>query len=204
VRATIEAWREQQADRVDPLRFHFIDALERRTASQGGEARRMLDERLSGLLQAYARDVADTMGVVAVDDPSAPSLPAPGPLGELVARMATDKATQGGAPLAAEAPSFPELPALDAFRKTWAGVRSGSQLRQSLQHVPANAGPLNSNALVHRSMALMRELSPGYLQRFLSYVDDLSWMERMNSGDAAARDAGRSVRPKRTRNKPHG
>ena len=38
----------------------------------------------------------------------------------------------------------------------------------------------------------MRELSPGYLQQFLSYVDALSWMEQMNGGAApTGKDAPR-------------
>jgi len=35
---------------------------------------------------------------------------------------------------------------------------------------------------------LMRELSPGYLQHFLSYVEALSWMEHV-SGPAAGMPA---------------
>jgi hypothetical protein len=208
-RATIDAWREQHADRLDPIRFHFMDALERRAASHGGEARRILDDRLSGLLDAYASDLADMAKRVGIVDKSTmPCAPAPGPLGGLVARIAGNAAIQGDGHIAEDvAPrpsSLPELAALDTFRKTWSRVRSESQLRQSLEHVPANAGPLNSSALVHRSIALMRELSPGYLQRFLSYVDDLSWMETVvGSTTPAVRDAPRAARLKRTRNKPH-
>jgi hypothetical protein len=50
----------------------------------------------------------------------------------------------------------------------------------------------------------MRELSPGYLQQFLSYVDALSWMEQMNGGDALAdKDVPRSGSARKsTRGKP--
>ncbi|HDV6357027.1 TPA: DUF2894 domain-containing protein, partial [Burkholderia cenocepacia] len=44
--------------------------------------------------------------------------------------------------------------------------------------------PLNSNSLVHRSLATMRELSPDYLQQFLSYVDALAWLEDLVGGGA--------------------
>ena len=61
-----------------------------------------------------------------------------------------------------------------------------------------NAGPLNSSSLVHRSLSLMSELSPGYLQQFLSYVDALSWMEQMNGGGALpAKDAPRATSSKK-------
>jgi hypothetical protein len=33
--------------------------------------------------------------------------------------------------------------------------------------------------LVHRSIMLMRSLSPDYLAHFLAYVDDLSWLEQL-------------------------
>lgn len=98
--------------------------------------------------------------------------PARGPLGRLVDEFAGDPASS----------AYPELPALEDFRKIWAGLRAESQLRQTLDYVPRNAGPLNSNALVHRSIELMRELSPGYLRQFLSYVDDLAWIERVTAG----------------------
>jgi hypothetical protein len=74
---------------------------------------------------------------------------------------------------------LPELPVLDYFRETWSRFSTEKQLRQSLEQVPDNAGPLNSNSLVHRSLSLMRALSPGYLQQFLSYVEALSWMEQL-------------------------
>jgi len=87
--------------------------------------------------------------------------------------------------LAARAPAFPEMAALDDFQKLWSRMRTESQLRQSLEHAPENAGPLNSSALVHRSIALMRDLSPGYLQHFVSYVDDLSSLEQLGHGAVA-------------------
>ncbi|MFZ2387771.1 MAG: DUF2894 domain-containing protein, partial [Polaromonas sp.] len=37
-----------------------------------------------------------------------------------------------------------------------------------------------SHMLVLRSLALMRKLSPDYLQRFLSHVDTLLWLDQAN------------------------
>jgi hypothetical protein len=71
-------------------------------------------------------------------------------------------------------PSYPKLEALDYFREVWTKVSTERQLRQSLAQVPGSAGPHNSSSLVHRSLSPMRDLSPGYLQQFLSYVDALS------------------------------
>ncbi len=204
-RAILDAWREQHADRLDPMRFHFMEALERRAAVHGGAVRRMLEDRLSMLLDAYADDLAGAVArSVNTDNATTPREPARGALGELLDHLASDAAARGddlsvGDVAAGPAP-FPQLPALDEFRRIWAKIRTDSHLRQSLVQGPANAGPLNSGALAHRSIALMRELSPGYLQQFLSYLDDLSWIEQMN--DRRASTAKETPRAAGTRKRP--
>lgn len=77
-----------------------------------------------------------------------------------------------------------EPPETDYFQKTWARLGTGSQLKQSQRQVPDNAGPLNSNHLIHRALVLMQEQSPGYLQHFLTYVDTLAWMEQLDTPTA--------------------
>lgn len=210
-RATLDAWRERGTDRFDPIRFHFIEALDRRAAGHSGEARRLLDDRLSKLIEAYADDL-ERAASKAVDVGSgfgsgsgsgsgtaaSSSEPARGALAGLIDYIASHAPADGGSPAAGKPaprrPSYPELEALEYFRETWSKVRSEKQLRQSLKKAPGNAGPLNSSSLVHRSLSLMRELSPGYLQQFLSYVDALSWMEQMNGGGASpAKDAPRAA-----------
>ena len=196
VRATLDAWREHGADRLNPVRFRFIEALERRAAGHNGEARRILDGRLSVLVEAYAQDLERTASCDADSGRAvAASLgntsPARGALAELTAYVANHaRAADDPAP---RSHSYPELELLDYFREVWAKLSAESQLRQSLEQVPGNAGPLNSSSLVHRSLSLMRELSPGYLQQFLSYVEALSWMEQMSGDDvAASKDAPRA------------
>jgi hypothetical protein len=93
---------------------------------------------------------------------------------------------------------------LDEFQRLWSRVRTESQLRQSLAPVPENAGPLNSSALVHRALGVMRDVSPGYLQHFLGYVDDLAWMERVGERGAPSNDGAPQPATigKRVRKKP--
>lgn len=186
-RATLDAWRERGADRMEPVRFHFIAALERRAAGHSGEARRILDDRLSGLLDAYAADLerVTSTAVAAEADAAAPGPASREPARETLEGLADHIARHVSAGRDGLA-SYPELPALDYFREVWSKVRADKQLRQSLAQVPGNAGPLNSSSLVHRSLSLMRELSPGYLKQFLAYVDTLSWLEQMNGGGAQA------------------
>ncbi|AOR71867.1 hypothetical protein BBJ41_31040 [Burkholderia stabilis] len=173
-RATLDAWREQGADRLDPVRFHRIDALERRAAVLGGDARGLLDARLATLMEGFAEVVARA-GEGAVERAATAGVPPRGALAGLVERLARDaQADRRGLD--------PEL--VDYFRTMWSKVRTEQQYRQSLDQVPRNAGPLNSNSLVHRSLATMRELSPEYLQQFLSYVDALAWLEDLAGGGA--------------------
>nr|WP_296229105.1 DUF2894 domain-containing protein [Ralstonia sp. UBA689] len=188
--AVLDRWRERGADRLDPVRFRFIAALHRRAAGQTGEARRILDERLGQLLAAYQ----DTLEQAApVPDAVGGATPASAPVHSALAALLGDIAgrarADGGGHTANASPRRPggyaAVELLDDFRQTWARVSAEHQLRQSLEQVPTNAGPLNSSNLVHRSLVLMRELSPDYLRQFLSYVDALSWLERM-SGDGAA------------------
>ncbi|WP_323119091.1 DUF2894 domain-containing protein [Burkholderia alba] len=197
VRATLEAWRAQGADRLNPVRFRLIDALAQRAARHDGAARQRLDARLAELLDAYAGDL-EKQAAEGGDAGGAPVPPEParGALGELVDHVAARGFARDGERGAADgllrAAAYPELPALDHFREIWSRVSADKQLRQSMEQVPANAGPLNSSSLVHRSLSLMRALSPGYFQQFLSYVDALSWLERMNGGAAAGKEAPRA------------
>ena len=196
--AILDAWRVQGAARLNPVRFHYMEALQQRAARHHGEARRLLEERLSLLIQAYAEDLEKSTVPNAQVDIAATS-PARSALGELADYLA-NRTTARGDDLA----SFPQLDMLDHFRKLWSRLRTESQLRQSLEQVPTNAGPLNSGNLVHRSITLMRELSPGYLQQFLAYVDALTWIEQMNNGGAlVVQEAPRAVgSKKRARSKP--
>lgn len=173
-RARLDALREQGADRFDRIRFHAMEALERRAADHDGEARRLLDERLRTLLHAYEVDFKHGQRhYQSINGAGDDAVSERGLLGALV-----DHATAGdGTP---SSPSFAASEMLKEFRRLWSSLRTHSQMRQSLQQVPNNAGPLNSSALVHRAVTLMRDISPGYLQHFLSYVDDLAWLEQMN------------------------
>ncbi|BAX62620.1 MULTISPECIES: DUF2894 domain-containing protein [Burkholderia cepacia complex] len=176
-RATLDAWREQGVDRLDPVRFHRIDTLERRAAVLDGSARELLDARLAALIEGFAEVVARADEAKAAHDnaEAAAGAPVRGAIAELVERLARDaQADRRGLD--------PEL--VDYFRTMWSKVRTEQQYRQSLDQVPRNAGPLNSNSLVHRSLSTMRELSPEYLQQFLSYVDALAWLEDLAGGGA--------------------
>lgn len=120
----------------------------------------------------------------------------PGPVAELLAYL-NNQSLAGKAQVWQQGDtspvlSFPELPAIDYFQKTWERLRTRRQLQTSQEQVPDNAGPLNSSSLVHRSLSLMREVSPGYLQHFLTYVDTLSWLSETDASEESAGKGGRA------------
>lgn len=189
---TLAAWRESGADRVDPVRFRLIEAMARRAAGHSGDARSLLDGRLSELVRAYGDAVGHAALRDAGDAPH-PRLPARGALAGVVDYIASQAPLRDATPAPGTAPrSAPrdtwrvEPKLIDYFRDTWTRVSASQQLQQSLERVPEHAGPLNSSHLVHRSLTLMREMSPAYFEQFLSYVDALTWLEQMNGGGAAA------------------
>lgn len=163
----LAALRQRGAADFDPVRFHFIEALARRTADQPGAARELLERRLADLLQAFAADLEHREAATraAARDPgpdTEPVPPARGPLAELLDHIA------------AHAPAQPaQLQAMRHLRRTWSRLSADRRLSQSLALQPGNAGPLNSHHLVLRALRLMHELSPDYLNRFMSQVDVL-------------------------------
>ncbi len=209
-RAVLDAWRETGADRIAPVRFQFMDALQRRAATQDGQARRLLDGKLTALIQAYEAELdgAAVKALAAANEcahegatAAAPAACEPGPLATLTAYMADPGAdARGTTDLRA---AYPELEVLEYFRGVWSRVSADRQVRQSQEQVHKNAGPLNSNQLVHRALSLMREVSPGYLQQFLSYTDALMWLEQVQAATAPApkEAAPRAGAKKTTRDK---
>lgn len=229
-RALIDGWRDSGADRADPVRFRFIEALARRASAYDGEARRRLEQRLAALVADYGDVLSRVQTEAPASGKSLRRADTRSDLAALTARLGqgahpedalpedappnAHPATHRGALPASQAPGTPRTPAArnghrarhaepalaDYFRDTWARVSVDRQLRDSQAGVPENAGPLNTNHLVHRSLSLMREVSPGYLEQFLSYVDALSWLEGMHAISLVPdRDAPRAPAPRKAR-----
>ncbi|MBB5676372.1 DUF2894 domain-containing protein [Xanthomonas arboricola] len=203
--ASLQRWRSHGADRLDPVRFHLMETLAARAGTQAEPVREVLEEKLGKLVDAYAATVKQAARRRVASAAAQPSQRSA--LGALADRMAGHAAlmeVDSRKTASADATQFPELPALEDFRRTWTTVRTASQVRQSLQDAPKDAGPLNSSVLVHRCISLMRECSPGYLQHFLGYVDALSWLEQLHSGGALASEDAAPVAPgkKRSRRAP--
>lgn len=115
----------------------------------------------------------------------------PSPLAKLVESMRANTRADGALPKAVGSRAKPvvhqEVEVLDYFREVWSKLSSESQWRQFSTQVPENAGPLNTEKLMVRSLSLMRDLSPEYLRQFLAYVNALSWMQELAGEPAPAK-----------------
>lgn len=197
----LDTWRESGADRIDPVRFRTMAAMARRAEGYTGAARRVLDDRLAALIAAYGdavRAAAGATGAAGATDRE-PAVRSSGERksGDLAALVA-ELRTHARADDTADVAHLSEY-----FRDTWVRVRARRELRHSAERVPENAGPLNSNHLVQRSLSLMGEVSPGYLQQFLTYVDGLASLEALVApASVPARDAPQTAARKGARGKP--
>ncbi|HRP95546.1 MAG TPA: DUF2894 domain-containing protein [Rhodocyclaceae bacterium] len=132
------------------------------------------------------------------------------PLGALLAHIARHATTEGSGGVAADNgdPFEPggELKALRYFRSTWSRLSVDRQLARAFAQAPQSAGPLNSHFLVLQALRQMRDVSPEYLEQFMSYADALLWLEQADGGgrppaQKAAVRAERGTKRKSTRRK---
>lgn len=206
--AQLEAWRAQGADRIDPLRFALMHALARRAESHTGSARQRLEARLQELAHAYTGLLAAPPAAKPAGSATESPLKAlleqlrNGPQPEAMPQiMPASSPRQTGRPsdTAEPSPAFDTtpLPVLDEFQQLWTRIRIDSLLRQCLDGLPEDAGPLHSTVLTYRAMALMREVSPDYLQHFIAYTDTLTWLEQLTGGTSAGSDTEGMTNPRR-------
>ncbi|MEJ8836085.1 DUF2894 domain-containing protein [Ramlibacter sp. AN1133] len=193
----LAALRAAHAWRIDPVRFHAMEALARRLHAQPESVRTLLHEKLAAAVADYEQRVADApaRGAAAAAPAPAPAAAAAAaavtPFAALHAHLRDLAAARSAAAPPGEIASGHELASARRFRQAWQASRTLQQVEQALERKPANAGPLNSHALVLQSLALMRALSPAYLRRFVGLAETLQWLE-------AARDPQPWPQPAKT------
>jgi hypothetical protein len=227
INALIAALCTAGAGRFDPVRLHYIEVLARRASGHEGSVKRMLHTRLAQALAALKErfeqarcDASEAVALGVQHYPHAADdlqlLFAAGDFKGLQRLIAALKTREQGAALGAlvrqleqhspenfdlrlegnAGPRF-ELKTIRDFRNTWARLSVGKQVAQALEQAPKNAGPINSHMLVLRSLALMRDISPDYLNRFMSYADTLLCLdqgEKEKPGAPKKRQAARTAR----------
>lgn len=114
----------------------------------------------------------------------------PSAIDDILARQKQDILRKAGLSRSPDSQDSPganaSLRAVHLFRETWKKLHADRQMMRALNEQPENAGPLNSQMLLTRSLYMMRSLSPEYLNRFIMYADTLLWLEQ----------AGKTVRPR--------
>lgn len=166
----IAALRLLGADQLDPVRLHYMEVLARRASAHQGPVRRILDAKLAQALAAFRVRFEQMQSSAPV---AIAQIVAPTSLGDLVRSMAQHAPEKVAGSLDGNVSLRAELKSAQYFRNTWSKLSLNKQVTQALDQVPRNAGPINSHMLVLRSLALMREISPDYLDRFMSYADTL-------------------------------
>ena len=188
--ATLASLRSAGAQRMDPVRFHYMEVLSGKLQPQPDAVRRVLQDKLDAALASYqeclalaharpdaAVPVPQTTKVQAATGPGLASLVALNHYLQGLPQASADHASHGTGQVGK---NHSQMKSVHQFKKAWSRSRAQDQVALAVQQGPDNAGPLNSHQLVLRSLALMRSLSPDYLQRFLSHTESLLWLDELN------------------------
>ena len=175
------------AAQMDPVGWHYIQVLAERTRTQTGPAQALLQAKLNkALAQMQAR--LPTPPNTSTPPPSR----SPSPLSALLQHMAAPSAEH---PLSTSSHGRMDKPRIVQFRQQLHRISVQKQVTQAIAQAPQNAGPINSHMLVLRSLGLMRDISPDYLNRFMGYVDTLLVLEAAGQSKALTKKA--AAPPKR-------
>jgi len=195
------------AQQVDAVHLHYLEVLALRAATQQGRVRDKLEGRFALAVEAFrsrlnASEPA-SQPYVEPESHARPDLPR-SPLANLTRYLGAHLPQPVPQSSATERPARHELKSVRQFRNTWSKLSAEHQLNRALDQAPRNAGPINSHMLVLKSLALMRDISPDYLNRFMAYADALLCLEQpvkeVPQGKAAT-DAGGAKRSRGTRAK---
>jgi len=167
--ALLQPAQAAEAAQLDPVGWHYILVLAERTRTQTGPAQALLQAKLNTAVAQLQLRLAKPQ------TPSTlPSSLAPSPLSALLQDMAAPSAQRPWSP---SGHGRLDNPRVEQFRQQLGKICVQKQVTQAIAQAPQNAGPINSHMLVLRSLGLMRDLSPDYLNRFMSYVDTLLILE---------------------------
>lgn len=174
----LDALRASGAARVDAVSWHYIEALNQRMQALSGPAQLLLLAKLQEAVQRLEARMSTAC------EPHAAPAAMPSPLATLLQDMRSKNAPQAGG----KTPGWPsENPRIQQFRKQLSKISVQKQVSQAIAQAPQNAGPINSHMLVLRSLGLMRDLSPDYLNRFMAYVDTLLILEDSGQSKPASK-----------------
>jgi hypothetical protein len=162
---SLAALRKAGVARFDAVTLHYLETLNQRLPSLDAEVQKFVRPKLSQAL-------ADLTVRFEQAPPTARHQPAQ--------KITVQK--QPDSPLRALVRDLQahtlSPPPLKALQENLSALSVNKQVSQALRQAPQNAGPINSHMLMLRSLELLRELSPAYLQRFMAYADTLLVLEQ--------------------------
>lgn len=163
------------AAQYDPVGWHYLQTLAERSRAASGAAQALLRSKLQQALEGLqAKMPSSPHPALARNTPAAPS-----PLATLLQDIAQRSPNGQTASWRAESPRTQQ------FRQQLGKIRVQKQVAQAIAQAPQNAGPINSHMLVLRSLGLMRDISPDYLNRFMVYIDTLLCLDGAGQGKTA-------------------
>lgn len=188
----LDTLREAGADRTDPVRFRYLESLERRLRTRGlqhGPHWQKL-ELAAARLAARVDHAEPARPTHATSEPS----PLSGLLDLLnqseqaavpVSRSAIEQRVLGdsgesgaGSPRSDDTPR--PLKAMARVKSNQGAQALQARIHHAINSTPKEAGPMNGHRLVSRALTEMQRLSPAYLNRFARYTDTLLALERLS------------------------
>ena len=212
---TIASLLAHGADSFDPIRFRYIESMVKRAGEQRKLVAQIIEKKACKALDDYQNDVAAAEREITQQElAQKKELESFDARAELVAltqhldqgkshedeclddssfsnvlRQQESDVVHSFVGTATDQRREPNV--IRLYRESWIKQNSDRLVVQSVKNGPEDPGPLNSQMLVIHSLSTMRALSPDYLNRFVSYVDTLLWLEQ------AANDM-RSTKPKKS------
>jgi hypothetical protein len=189
----LQQLRQAGEDNFDPVRFRFIEAMSQRAIEHadgccGDAVAAVVEKKAMAVLREYKQDLSnkvdsekDTRLNPVEDTPGATTLSL---LKSLNSSMSMTR--EGSAQHPAE-PVYRELKSTRLLRHSLSRIGSQKRIDLALEEAPEDSGPLNPQMLAIRSLTTMRDISPAYLNRFISYVDTLFWLEQADGKNGADR-----------------
>ena len=184
----LDALRAAGAARVDAVGWHYIETLASRTQAQSGPARLLLQAKLQEVMLRFETRMAKNQP----DAVQAPARMLPSPMATLLQDIRQKNASQVSGQTTGSQEA--ENPRIQAFKKQLNKISVQKQVTQAMAQAPQNAGPINSHMLVLRSLGLMRDLSPDYLNRFMAHVGTLLCLEEAGKGKLTPKKAAASAK----------
>ena len=189
------------AAQFDAITWHYLDLLAQRAEQQQGLALHLLCDKLEQGLTDLQRRIAlvsstEHLNASAQDGANETAAPrealkaGPSPLAELLQAM---KQQQPAATPSASGEWQQESPRIQQFRKQLGRISVQKKISQAIAQAPQNAGPINSHMLVLRSLGIMRDVSPDYLNRFMAHVDTLLCLDQAGQVQAQVKTKAKAI-----------